>query len=210
MKKRIYGGLLATMAILLLTACAKPIMQPLRYNKPIDFHIKKNAALLWEFGRQYSGTIPSNNSYNDNGLIGAVVSSAIDSVDRTNNPSRYMLTYGKAEQAIFMTSFRDVLRQNDVFKDVELVSDAKSVSPSDVMIDVFFKTARVSSAMRDFRITLTVDLTITTQGKPPFKRTYLVQSSPDGTSFVDQQHLVSTRLLEKLIGGLEEWHHSRK
>lgn len=196
-----------SLLVLLLTGCAgKPIMPPIKYDKPIDFHVKKNAALRWEVGKQYAGAIRSYDSC-DAGLVGGAISAAINSADRANNPSRYTLSYGKAEQAIFMTSFRNVLEQNQVFKTTELITDAKEVSAKDVLITVFFKTSRVSSPEKGNKITLTVDMTIVAQGKPAFKRTYLVQSNAEGydKGFVDQQYDVSQRLLEKLISGIQEW-----
>jgi len=193
--------------LMFLTACGtKPIMPPVKYDKPIDFHVKKNALLKWELGKQYAGTIPSQ-TQQGNGLIGALAMATMDSIDRNNNPSRYTVSYGKAEQAIFMTSFKDVLQQNQVFKSVELIHEAKSPSANEVLIDIFFKSSRTSGASQNFRITLTVMMTITTRNGSTFQRTYLVQSEPEiSSSFVDQQSGVSKRLLEKLVGGIEEWH----
>jgi hypothetical protein len=202
--------LFSSFAVLFLSACGQPIMPPVTYDKPIDFQVKKNAVLRWEFGKQYDGTVP-NYSQPNGGLIGAAVAASIRSDNEANNASGYTLSYGKAEQAIFMTSFRDVLRQNQVFKEVELVGETAAVSNKDVLIDVFFKTARVSSVEKNYRITLTVTMTINSQGKLPFNRTYLVQSNAQGygISFIEQQEDVSKRLLEKLILGIEEWHRSK-
>lgn len=192
----------------LITGCAnKPIMPPLQYNKPIEFQVNKNAYLNWEVGKEYAGSIPT--SYEQNsGLIGALVVSAIDSADRANNPSRYTLSYGKAEQTVFMTSLRDVLTKNNVFNQVNLISDPTQVSGKNVLLNIFFKTARVASPERGYKITLSVELTITNNGKTPFKRTYVVQSNAEnfGDGFREQQIDVSSRLLEKIITGIQEWH----
>lgn len=200
-----------SLAILLLgmmTACAKPIMPALKYDQPIAIQLDKNAYLNWTCGKEYASAIPVQYDTN-NGLVGLLVSSAVDSVGRSNNPSRYTMSYGKAEQAIFMTSLRDVLEQNQVFKELSLGGGSKSLVTKDVLIDVFFKSARVASPERGYNITLNVDLTIRSSGRAPFKRTYVVQSGTGdgfGASFCSQQTEVSTRLLHSVVGGIEEWY----
>src|SRR5579864_1448594 len=127
MKKVQFG--LMILGIGLMAGCAnKPVMPPIKYEKSIDFQVAKNAYLNWEVGKQYSGTVPTHHQQNG-GLIGALVVSAIDSVERSNNPSRYTLSYGKAEQIVFMTSLRDVLARNHVFKQVELIADSQKIAP---------------------------------------------------------------------------------
>jgi len=192
---------------LLCTACAKPIMPPLKYNKPIEFHVAKNAALNWEVGKQYSSAMPSSTSYNA-GLIGGIVGAVIESADRERRPSLYSISYGKAEQSIFMTSLRDTLEQNHVFKAVELITDPRQAPAKDTLINVYFKTARVSSPEKNYKITLSVEMAIAGAGKSPFKRTYLVESDTGGfgKSVMDQKIDVSQKLLEKMISGIEEWH----
>lgn len=193
----------------LVTGCATKVVMPsLQYEKVIPFQVAKNAYLNWEFGNQYSRMMPTNYGNHNEGLIGALASAAVDSVVRNNNPSRYTLSFGKAEQSVFMTSLRDVLEHNQVFKNIELIADSRQVSSKDVMINVFFKTARVASPERNYKITLSVEMVIETGGKAPFKRSYLVQSDAEGynTGFRQQQMDVSRRLLDKVICGIEEWH----
>ncbi len=195
---------LGLVGLLFLIGCgAQPIMPPVQYNKPIDFHVKKTAALQWELGKNYSSRV-ARESYHQPGMIEALALS----IDQNNNPSRYTLSYGKAQQAIFMTSLKNVLDRNQVFKEIELVTDPNEISAKDVVIAVFFKTARVASPERAYSITLSVVMTITSQGKPPFKRTYLVQNDDEvlRKGFIAQQSDVSERLLEKVIAGIEEWH----
>lgn len=210
MKKIQFG--LVILGIGLMTGCAnKPVMPPLKYDKPINFQVDKNAYLNWEVGKQYSGTVPTNH-HQSAGLIGALVVSAVDSVDRSNNPSRYTLSYGKAEQIVFMTSLRDVLAENHVFKKVELIADSQQIASKDVLINVFFKTARVSSPERGNKITLSIEMIIAMGEKAPFKRTYVVQSDAEGfgAGFREQQMDVSHRLLEKIIYGIKEWYKGSK
>lgn len=190
--------------LLLLTACGKPTPTCITYQKPICFNVNKSAVLQWDYGKQYDAQLP--NTVQADSLLGAVIANSIHSIDRANNPSRYSVAYGKAEQAVFMTSLRDVLRQNQVFKEVLLASETDRVVAKDALINIFFKTSRISSVERNFKITLTVVLTITTHGKPIFTRTYLVQSEPDGFLGNHTNTNVSTKLLDRIIAGIEEWH----
>lgn len=187
--------------------CAKPIMPSLKYNKPIDFHVAKNAYINWEIGKQHTSTIPSSTSYNNAGLIGGLISAAVESVDRDRRPSLYMVSYGKAEQAIFMTSLKDTLSRNNVFKEVELITDPSSVRPQDVLINIYFKMARVGSPEKNYKIVLSVEMSITTAGKAPYKRTYLAESAATGfgKGIIDQKIDASEKLLEKIILGIQEW-----
>lgn len=196
---------------IMLAGCGKPNMLPIQYSKPINFHVKRCAILQWEYGKQYDSEIPYN-SYPGNGqagivgnLVAGVAYATSASIARKNNPSDYCVSYGKADQAIFMTSLRDTLCQQAVFNEVTLTNDKINLRPKDVLINVFFKTARVSTPETGYRITLTVELNIKSQGKAPFVRTYLVQSCTGGFDFNDQRHNVSMILLEKIIGGIEEW-----
>ncbi len=207
MLKKIAAGT-TVLLLALLMGCAKPIMPPLEYNQPIDIQVNKNACLNWNCGKEYASAVPT--QYNTNsGVVGLLVSSAVDSVGRANNPSRYTMSYGKAEQVIFMTSLRDVLEKNQVFNQVCLGGDSVSSGANAVLIEVFFKSARVASPERGYNITLTVDLNIQANGRAPFKRTYVVQSgigSGLGSTFCAQQTEVSTRLLKAIIKGIEDWY----
>lgn len=211
MKKYVCRGLQVTSliwVILALSACGttQKIMPPLRYNKPVDVHVSKKAYIHWDIGRHYAGKIPSNSG--QSGVLEYdIIASMIDSSNRQRNPSQYTLSYGKAEQAIFITSLRDVLNQNDTFKDTELTTDVASVATKDVLINIYFKTARVSLPEKGHRITLSVEMTISSSGKAPFKRTYLVETDEAelGDTFINKQTKVSQRLLEKVIVGIEQW-----
>lgn len=196
------------MLSVVLVGCAnKPlIMPPLTYDKPINIRLKKNAALYWEQGKQHAATIRTQAGENQ-GLLGALVFGTMDSMDRSRNPSRYSLAYGTAEQAIFMTSLRNVLDQNQIFDQIELITDPSVLTPKDILITVFFKNSRVLSPDRGHRITLSVVVNILAKGCPNFQRTYLVQSDEQVTpGFIDQQKSVSQLLLGKIISGMEEWH----
>lgn len=199
------------LAVLFLSGCtsaAEQVMPPLQYAQPVDFHIKKNAYLNWEVGAQYSSTAPISVPYNA-GIAAALVTSAIDSEERHRNPGRYIFTYGKAQQAVFMTSLKSALAQNKVFSNVELAADPQKVMPKDVLITINFKSTRVADASNNYQIILDADMVITTQGKPTFKRNYFVTSDAGGVfsgkSFKEQQTDVSMQLLNKIIAGVKQW-----
>lgn len=200
MKKK--GLCFISACLILLAGCAKPI-SPIEYTQPIDFQVDRNAVLYWEIGKQSTSTVASTNNESLAGNI-------IESIDRQNNPSRYTLSYGKAEQAIFMTSFRNILDRQRVFKNVELVTDLKKSNSRDVLITIYFRSTRVSSPERGYQISLSVDMSITGAGKPTFFRTYFVKSEENSFgSFQEQQSRVSTKLVENLIAGLKQWNSSK-
>lgn len=203
--KKIQFCLILTLMTLLTGCATKAIMPALKYHKPINFHVPKNASLNWKFGGQYSSTLMN---HEINSLVGALAYIALDSAKQSNHPGPNALSYGKAEQAIFMTSLRDILVRNHAFKHVELIADSKHTPLNDVLINVFFKTTRVASSERQYKITLSVEMTITTNVQAPFKRTYLIQSNLErfNKNFMEQQTEASNRLLEKIIQGIEEWH----
>lgn len=201
--KRNYLFFLAA-CLVLLGGCAKPIMPAIEYNKPIDLQVNRHAALYWEEGKQSSSTVAATNN---NSLVGSIA----ESIDRQNNPSRYQLSYGKAEQAIFITSFRNILNKQQVFKEVELVTDPSTANPKDVLVTLYFRSTRVSSPERGYQISLSVDMTVKALGKPTFMRTYFVKSDDNcGGSFQEQQNKVSIKLVENLIAGLKQWHQQGK
>src|SRR5579862_1820954 len=170
--------LMVTVLSMLLSACvntqSKYIMPPLKYNGPVSIHVPKTAYLYWQHGLEQNGEIPS---FNNNDII----VSLIDAQDRKNNPSKYHLSYGKAQQASFITSFRDVLMEHHMFNDVEIITNPNQVKASGVLIDLKFKSTRVSGFERNYKITLTVEMKIKS-GKSTFTRTYMTESD-EGTFF---------------------------
>lgn len=179
-------------------------MPEFQYDKPIDFRIERDAVLFWEIGKQSSSTISrANNS--------SILGSVIESVDRQNNPSKYTLRYGKAEQAIFMTSFKNLLSRQAVFKNIDLITDPTKIKTKDVIITIYFKSTRVSSPELGYQISLSVDMSVKSSGKPTFMRNYFVKSDDRSFgSFQEQQVKISNKLAEKLIDGLRQWHEANK
>lgn len=202
------GGLIAGILLSGCTPMAEQVMPPLQYKQPINMHIAKTAYLNWEIGKQYAASQPTFISANSD-PIAAILTTAIDNEERHRNPGRYTLVYGKAQQAVFMTSLQHILAENSVFKRVELTTEAPKLDKNAVLMTVNFKRTRVSDADENFKIILDVELTIQSQQKPMFTRTYLVESDPSSgfftKNFKDQQTDVSQKLLGKIINGIGAW-----
>lgn len=206
-------------AVLLLMGCGKPApAQSIQYKKPIDLHLNKNAVLFLEPGKQKAVKIASNqnndiNNKGNNDLVGMMISTAktsINQINLLNRPNGYFVSYGREDQLNFMNCLKEVLSQNEVFRNVEVAASAKACSPQDVSINVFFKKTRICCAERNYGSTLRVVMTITAAGKPPFTRSYFVKNDPAVTGLVRLKRDVSNRLMAQLMMGLQEWSEGKK
>lgn len=214
--KKLASLFLAFSVLASLTACGTPpaeqVMSPVTYDKPINVHVNKKANLYWQTGSQQISTEPS---YSNNMSVGGslpiamasqAMRAAIETHVRKNNPGRFTYVYGKPQQAVFMTSLKDILQHKKVFTDVEFVTDKTTVNPKDVFIIINFKSTRVLDAeLENRRIVLDVEMTIQSDKKPVFTRTYVVQSSDEVSGFKAQQEDVSKRLMEKVMKGITQW-----
>lgn len=202
--KKYFLALIMVLCLTSLMGCGSPaIMPPIECNKPIEFQSSRNAVLYWDMGKENVSIVSSKN---DNNLVGSI----FESIDRSNNPSRYTLKYGKAEQAIFITSFKNILEKQAVFKNVEIITDPKEAKPQDVLITINFKSTRVSSPELGYQISLSVDMAVSGGGKPAFTRNFFVKNDDAFESFQIRQNKVSTKLAENLINGLKKWHEQTK
>ncbi len=209
--KKVYYLFLCSM-MLTLAACTPPaqqVMPPLTYSNQIAFHDSQKADLYWQTGSQVSSEAPPTQDYND-GIGGMIINSVVNNEMRSAHPGDFTYTYGKAQQAVFMTSLKNTLVEQHAFKDVELITDPKAAKPQDVLITVNFKETRVLGHEKNYQIILDTELTIKNGNKPPFKRTYLVESKDSSVfstkSFKDQQTDVSQQLLNKVIAGMTQWY----
>lgn len=208
------GYVLSLITLASLAACTTPaeqVMSPITYNQPVNVHVAKNAALYWQTGRQQASIEPIHVSNNNIGgalpisVASQTMQAAVETGVRKEKPGRLTYVYGKQQQAIFMTSLKDVLQQNQVFNQTQLVANANQVPAQDVSIKIDFKSTRVLDAQYNHRIVLDVDMTIKSHNKPAFTRTYVVQSSDEITNFKAQQTDVSQRLLDKVMKGIKQW-----
>jgi hypothetical protein len=197
------------------TPSAEQVMAPLQYTQQINCHVKKNASLNWEAGEVYSSMVPPTTvSFGGTaGVVPTLIAASIISEERHRNPGSYTFTYDKAQQAVFMTSLKNVLQQNEVFNNVALITDPQDSPAKDVLITINFRTTKIAGNLDNYKITLDVDMFIKENRQPPFKRTYFVMSDPGGVfsrkDFREQQTDVSSQLLGKIIAGITQWQKQR-
>lgn len=183
----------------LLSACIAQqpyIMPPLKYNGSVA-HVDKKAYILWQRGKVLAGEIGIGaNSFNTT------------APDRENTPPKYTLSYGKAQQASFIISFKNLLRNNQAFKDVQITTNPANVKADDALIIVKFKYTRVNDIERNYKIILAIEMTIKS-GESSFVRTYMTESDEGGAfdakNFDEQLTDVSEKMIVQLMHGINQW-----
>lgn len=206
MKKFTY--IVACMLALLLTSCTNRqstyIMPPLHYAGDVSVHIAQPVYIYWERGQELAGSTPTTNAGGIAGMIGAMA----EAEDRKNNPGKYHIAYSKAQQASFITNFRDVLSDNRVFKSATIITNPAEANGKGVLMTIRFKAAKVSGYEFNYRITLTVEMKIQS-GKSTFTRTYMTESDEGtpfhGKSFDEQTLDASQQLVNELMNGIKQW-----
>lgn len=123
----------------ILSGCApkKNVIPKLRYQEDIGITVPKKACIYWVPGRRVgsekaSPTYSASYSSGSSGAAGAVGSVAVtllanmmQAQHKKNNPSQYTYEYGKADEVVFITSLKDILLEQNTFKDVELITNPK-------------------------------------------------------------------------------------
>jgi hypothetical protein len=169
----------------------------------VNVHVQKKAYIYWQHGKDQVGDVAT---YSNDAIADIFIAQ-----DRRSNPSKYQLMYGKAQQAGFITNFRDILVQNDVFKDVELTADPAISKANDVLISLYFKSTRVADIENNYQIMLTMEMKITS-GKSTFTRTYMADSDKgtlfNGKSYNEQIIDVSEKMIKQLMSGIKNWSHT--
>ena len=112
-------------------------------------------------------------------------------------------SYNKAQQAVFMTSLKNELTQQQTFKNIDLVPSAPKAAAMPI-ITIYFKSTYVSDRTEGNRVTLDTVLRIESPNQPVFTKTYLVTSDTSG-SFKTKMQTVSTSLLDKVLKGIDDW-----
>jgi hypothetical protein len=191
-----------------LTACnpssPEDVMPSVPYTGSVKTHTNKVAYLNWQIGRQQTESDPTFISPQE-GILGAIIISSIDSAERKRNPGQYNYSFSKAQQAVFMTSLRDALVSHKVFKQVHLITQPSITNKNDVLITVYFKSTHARASSDNYIVSLDTVLNVKVKNKPMFERTYFVQSDPDTTqdkSFRGQQLDASKKLLNQIIDGI--------
>lgn len=207
-----YFGLLMVLS-LFITACVQSgeaLMGPVSYEKSIRVHSNKNAYLVWQHGQDVAA-VSHTEPGEDAGVLGALITRAIDDAQHKNTPGRFTYQYGKPQQTVFMTSLRDTLKQQHAFKKVVLVTSAPKLGANDVAIYVNFKQTRVNRGVYDRNeIVVDAQLNVNDPTHRAFKKNYVVASTQpeklfETKTFTDHQSEVSKKLMAKVIRGLEQW-----
>lgn len=177
------------------------ILPPLEYTKSTSLHSGKTAYLFWRQGQTLAGELPSWSG-------GDVIATLIEAQDRKAHPSRYHRSYDKAEQAAFITNLKTALEDHHMFKKVVLITNPNQMKSNGVLIEVNFKSARVSDIEHNYKITLSVEMNIRS-GKSMISRTYLSESdesqSFSGAGTQTQMAGVSQDLLNQLMSGINQF-----
>lgn len=188
----------------LLSGCESPspyILPPLQYTQNTSLHSNKTAYIFWHTGQELPGELPSWSG-------GDVIATLIEAQDRKNNPSRYTRSYGKAEQAAFITNLKSALENHHMFKQVVLITNPNQMKSNGVLIEMYFKTARVSGFEHNYKITLSVKMKIRS-GQFTVSRTYLSESDESqpfaGSGDKNQMVGVSQDLLNQLVSGINQF-----
>ncbi len=211
--------MIVSMIILLgvfITACTPPseqVMPPVKYDKPINIHSQKKLYLQWQSGdtlaterEDVMPIVGVNGGGLAGAIAGAVTAAVIVGVAHKENPGMYQYKFGNAQQSVFMTSLRDVLTQNHVFKHVTLVAKPPArLHKNEALMKVNFRESRVGAQAKGFPIILSVDMTLKQPGHKSFKRHYFVKSHPKKRNFKNHQINASQQLLDRVVHGIEQW-----
>lgn len=196
---------------LTLVACSSThdVMNPLSYHGNSNIQsVPHKAYLYWQPGKEIGSEVPRN--VDASSVAALVISASIDQGLRSANPSDYVFNYGKAQEAVFMTSLKNVLNEQHTFIDTQLTTTAKTPKPQDVLISVYFKKTEVLPAtlFHQIQIVLDVEMTIKQGGKKPYTRSYQVKSHNGALgmkSFKGLQTDVSTQLMDKIMADIANW-----
>lgn len=192
-------------------ACTPPtsqLMGPVQYKPSIPFSSNKTALLYWDYGKIIPAEIPADTqdqSSPANALLAMFVQSEKEKYDRNG----IMVSYGKAQQVIFLTSLRDVLLRRGAFSDVKIVDKPQKPNAKQVLISLNFIKSQVLRAQGDFPIELTVQMTVQNNVKTLYKQTFDIKPDPSIWSkffynFKDSQTYASQMLMEKIITVLNQ------
>lgn len=189
------------------TPDAERVMPAVKYQKDVGFQSSKTALLLWQSGKQFSSVAHDDTAPND--PLAAVISAGIDTYLRKTRPGQFTYGYGSPQQAVFMTSLRDILQQQHTFKKVDFIAKKSPLKPGQVLVTLDFQRTKVDD--HTSKISLKTQMTIDDSHGHTFKQNYFVYSrQPDSVfknkNFVEQQTDVSQQLMDHVVHGLKQWH----
>lgn len=189
------------------------IIDKLHYKNSIDLKVPNKAYIYWIPGEHNSHEVQDYSVASGGGGLGGLVANlaigVIKQQDKKNNPSKYFLEYGKADESVFITSLRNTLDAQGVFKTTDIITNLDQVNPSDVLITIYFKNTRIDHAGM---VTLSAHMSIKTKNKQAFSRTYFVQSDDEPKGFLHTKGLLemktesSQKLLALIINGIKQYY----
>lgn len=203
--------IIITVLTLTLTGCASTppaevMLSPVQYNQPIHVSSNKNAVLHWRYGEAFSKNSDEAVRQHESLMVG-MIQSMVDA----SNPGRVRLQFGKARQAVFMTSLRDILNNNHVFKNTTLGSDSKKPSTNQVSITITFKETHIGTRFDGWPITLDANVLITDANGHRQSHNVLAQSQGsddtrhDTAVFSHQQRGAAHSLMTQVIKQISQF-----
>lgn len=198
--------LLILCSSVLLIACTPPtsqLMGPVQYKQPVTFSSNKSALIYWDYGKIIPAEIPPDAS-SDINPAGALLNVFIQSQKEKYDRDDIMVSYGKAQQVIFLTSLRDILMQRGAFKDVNIIVKPQKPNAQQVLISLDFVKSQVIRAQDDFPISLTVHMVVKNSVKTLYDQTFTIKPDPSIWSklfhnFKDSQQYASQMLMKKVM-----------
>jgi hypothetical protein len=190
---------------------AQKPMPMVEYNQPVDMRFDQPAVLVYHTGEVISSRYVVQPAYSSN-LAANVLAAVISNEIQKKYSDRYIYQYGQEQQKVFMTSLRDVLLKNHVFKTVEFVDDEKKIRPHQVMIIVDFTRTRVGSQERGLPILLKGNIIIKCEDQVFQKPFFIHNANEDARrswSFQARTVDVSQQLMEKVCKTIKLWGQQR-
>lgn len=113
-----------------------------------------------------------------------------------------LFSYSKAEQVVFVTSVRDVLKKNRVFKNVNITPIQKKLKNNEIQITLFFKKTEIEHTL--LADSVKIDLIISVRGVHGeiFKRYYFSRADK---VFFKSLEMASQQLMNDIVHDLAEW-----
>lgn len=209
--------------LLSVTGCTpdtQKVMSSVPYTTPISAEISAPATLIWEPGTIQNGQKPTNDVAGaSGGIIGMAESFALNSTEKTLHPSWFEYSYGLGQQAVFATSLRDVLQQNQVFSqfnfDETLNSKTKVETfrqnhPDAALIQLQFMDTSATVTDEKTQLFADVDLTLSGAHRPTTVTHLSAMTAEDKSwviheSFLAQEKELSDQLMKQAVKAIEAW-----
>jgi hypothetical protein len=185
------------------------LMPAITFNQPITFHSDKAAILYWDYGKIISVEVNQGNIFEATTLSGMVTHTITQSYKEQYDQNDILINYGKAEQAVFMTSLRNVLGNAGTFKSVIISAEPPKLNPDQMLISVNFEKSAVLRGAHGYPIQLKVVMTVSDIKGRLLKRTFDIKPKNSVGSYLfddfkDAQIYASQQLMNDIITTLNQ------